>query len=309
MQVGVERDLLGGVLEPLLAEPLAPDDRPRAGWQQPPVAQTELREPVAVAHPIEPRVLAGPDEIAGRLELRRGHVDRLQQPAGMKPGKLARIARICLDPITGPLRHQPRRDHRAVDPALGQIAVEAEAGWTRLVAAAHRRPAAQQPLDRLLVIGQRPLLRQLVGAHRRQPDVALPGAPRQPTTNAQAPTTLCRRSDAAARGATAPSCLSEDGSRSGESPLTRPRKGSGADSRWSIRRWHGRRARPRPNGQVHRGDEAAPRSCPSAVSTAVATRRKHRSRTQSGTRLRRSRHSRWRSPSRPDRPRGGSRPR
>jgi hypothetical protein len=37
-----------------------------------------------------------------------------------------------------------------------------------LVATTHGRPAAQQALDRVLVVGQRPLLRQLVGAHRRQ---------------------------------------------------------------------------------------------------------------------------------------------
>jgi metal-sulfur cluster biosynthetic enzyme len=37
--------------------------------------------------------------------------------------------------------------------------------------------------------------------------VALPGHPRQPTTDAQAPTTLGRRSDAATPRATAPSCL------------------------------------------------------------------------------------------------------
>src|SRR5204863_473887 len=37
----------------------------------------------------------------------------------------------------------------------------------RLIATAHRRPAAQQPLDRLLVVGQPPLLQKLIGAHRR----------------------------------------------------------------------------------------------------------------------------------------------
>ena len=64
-----------------------------------------------------------------------------------------------------------------------------------------------KPLNRLLVVGQRPLLQQLVRANRRKPDrpgmhvqphryrhrldhgrrppyVALPGHPRQPTTDA-----------------------------------------------------------------------------------------------------------------------------
>src|SRR5207245_10337356 len=43
---------------------------------------------------------------------------------------------------------------------------------SRFVAAAHRRPTTQDLLDRLLVVGQRPLLEQLVRAHRRQPDRA-----------------------------------------------------------------------------------------------------------------------------------------
>ena len=208
VQVGVERDLLGGVLEALLAEPLATHDRPGAGRQQASVAQTELREPLPVAHPIKTRVLAGAHQVAGCLHLRRGNVDRLEQPAREQPRQLARVPRIGLDPVARPLRHQPRRHHGAVDPALDQVPIQAEAGRARLIAAAHRRPAAQQPLDRLLVVGQRPLLEQLVGAHRRQPDrarvnvqpdryrrrrvvhgrrppyVALPGPPRQPTTDA-----------------------------------------------------------------------------------------------------------------------------
>jgi hypothetical protein len=171
------------------------------------VPQTELRQPLPVAHPVKPRVLTGTNKIASGLQLGGRHVDRLEQTAGMKPRKLARVARIGLDPITRPLRHQPRRDYGAIDPAFDQMAVETETGRARFVAAAHRRPAAQKPLHLLLVVGQRPLLQQLVGADRGQPDrpgvdvqangyrrrldhgrrppyVALPGHPRQPTTNA-----------------------------------------------------------------------------------------------------------------------------
>ena len=136
----------------------------------PSVAQTELREPVPVAHPIQPRVLTSTHQIAGRLQLPRGHMDRLEQPAREQPGQLARVTAVGLDPVTRPLRHQPRRDHPTVDPALDQIPIETETGRARLVTAAHRRPAAQHPLDRLLVVGQRPLLQQLVGANRRQPN-------------------------------------------------------------------------------------------------------------------------------------------
>src|SRR5207247_1219930 len=46
VQVGIERDLLGGVLEALLRQPLAPRHRPSARRQQPPVTETELRQPL-----------------------------------------------------------------------------------------------------------------------------------------------------------------------------------------------------------------------------------------------------------------------
>ena len=122
------------------------------------MAQAELRQPVPVAHPVKARVLAGTHQITGSLELRRGHVNRLEQPAGEQAREFARIPRIGLDAITGPLRHQPRRHYRAVDAALDQMAVEAEASRAGLVAAANRWPATQRALDRLLVVGQRPLL-------------------------------------------------------------------------------------------------------------------------------------------------------
>jgi hypothetical protein len=75
-------------------------------------------------------------------------VDRLKQPAGEQPGELARVTRIGLDPLAWPLRHQPRRDHSAIDAPLDQVPVETEAGRASLVTATHRRPTAQQPLHR-----------------------------------------------------------------------------------------------------------------------------------------------------------------
>jgi hypothetical protein len=119
---------------------------------------------VAVAHAIEPRGLASADQITGRLELGRGHVDRLEQPAGVKPRELARIARVGLDALSWPLRHKSRRYHLAFDAALAQMPVETEAGGASLVAAANVRPAAEGSLKRLLVVGQRPLFQKLVSA-------------------------------------------------------------------------------------------------------------------------------------------------
>src|SRR5207245_3317178 len=48
VHVGVEGDLLRRKLEALLAEPLAAHDSPGAGRQPPPVAQAELRQPMAI---------------------------------------------------------------------------------------------------------------------------------------------------------------------------------------------------------------------------------------------------------------------
>src|SRR5206468_1080593 len=110
-------------------------------------------------------------------------------------------------PITRPLRHQPRRHDVAGDPAPDQMTVQAEAGRASLVTTTHLTPTPQRPLDHLMVIRQRPLIEQLVTADRSQTDrtrvhvkadryrhtlahgrrppyVALPGTPRQPTTNA-----------------------------------------------------------------------------------------------------------------------------
>jgi hypothetical protein len=92
----------------------------------------------------------------------------------------------------------------SVKPGMAQ---QTKAGRARLVTTARTRPTAQDPLDRFLVVGQRPLLQQLVGTNcgkpdrarvniqphrnrrkvihgRRPPYVALPGHPRQPTTDA-----------------------------------------------------------------------------------------------------------------------------
>jgi hypothetical protein len=56
-------------------------------------------------------------EINGRFRRWRWDVDRLQQTAGKQPRELARVARIGLDPVARPLRHQSRRYFRALNPA------------------------------------------------------------------------------------------------------------------------------------------------------------------------------------------------
>jgi hypothetical protein len=100
------------MLELLLAQPLAVNDRPSARRQQPTVTQTELRQPLPVAHPIKPRILArAPDR--GPLPAVARAPRSARAPPGMKGRQLARVARVGLDSIARPLRHQPWRDHLA----------------------------------------------------------------------------------------------------------------------------------------------------------------------------------------------------
>jgi len=67
-------------------------------------------------------------------------VDRLEQPAGEQARQPARVPQIGLHAITGPLRHQPRRHHRTIDPALNEMPEEAETGRSSLRAAAQPGP-------------------------------------------------------------------------------------------------------------------------------------------------------------------------
>ena len=102
---------------------------------------------MAIAHAIEARVLAGAHQVAGGFQLGGGDVDRLEQAAGEQAGELAGIAGVGLDPVARALWNEAGCDHLAVEAALDQVPVEAEAGRARLVAAAHLRPAAKGALD------------------------------------------------------------------------------------------------------------------------------------------------------------------
>lgn len=91
-------------------------------------------------------------------------------PAGVQLGESAGVAAVGLHPITGPLRHQPGRHHLADDPAPDEITVETEAGRTGLVATAHLAETPQRTLEGLEVVGQRPLVEQLIPADSRKLD-------------------------------------------------------------------------------------------------------------------------------------------
>ena len=134
------------------------------------MTETELRQAVAVTHPIKPRVLPRPHQVTRRLILATGHRDRLQQSTRKQQRELTRIALVGLDPIPRPARHQPRRHHPTLDPTLYQVPVQAKPGRPRLITTRHTRPPRQCPLNRDRVIRKRPLVQQLVTAHRGQPN-------------------------------------------------------------------------------------------------------------------------------------------
>jgi hypothetical protein len=91
VQVVVAGGLPRRLVEALLREPAPAADAPGLRRHPALVAQEQLAEPVAGAHPLDPRILACPDQIAGRLELGRGDVDRLEQPGRVQLRQLARI--------------------------------------------------------------------------------------------------------------------------------------------------------------------------------------------------------------------------
>jgi hypothetical protein len=133
------------------------------------VAQAELRQPMAVAHPIQPRVLTCSDEIARRLQLARGRLNRREQAASVQ------AVPACAQPAD---RSSPDRP--------------AAAGPN---AARPPRSRCRAPLD-----GDKD--RNRSGPPRSS------NAPRASGAAAARPPPRCQQSDAGARGATAPSCLS-----------------------------------------------------------------------------------------------------
>jgi hypothetical protein len=96
VQVGVERPLLVRVFEALRAQPAAARDAPGLVRHPQAVAQQELARAVPIAHAVQARVLARPDQVAQRLDLLAGHRDRLKQPTSVQPREPARVARIVL---------------------------------------------------------------------------------------------------------------------------------------------------------------------------------------------------------------------
>jgi hypothetical protein len=70
---------------------------------------------VALAHAVEPRLLAAADEIARRLALGRGDLDRREQAGRVQAGQLASVAGVGLDALARPGRDESRRHHLAGD--------------------------------------------------------------------------------------------------------------------------------------------------------------------------------------------------
>jgi hypothetical protein len=72
---------------------------------------------VAGAHEIAAHLLARASEMAGSLEWRRRHCDRLQLPGQQEPRQELRVLAVALDPITGRARRLRGRDDLEREPA------------------------------------------------------------------------------------------------------------------------------------------------------------------------------------------------
>jgi len=162
VQVVVEGALLRLEREALIGEPFAAAAAPGGARQRAAVAEAEFREAVPVAHPVQPGILTRANKIAGALQLGARYPDWFEQPAREQTRELARVASIRLDPLARQVRHQPRCHDPAINPALDQVAIQAEPGRAGLVAAQHLRPTSKRPLDGDGVIGQGALVEQLV---------------------------------------------------------------------------------------------------------------------------------------------------
>jgi hypothetical protein len=129
-------------------------DAPRPAQQRPPVTEHEVRQTMTGAHR-QAGALTRSDRIAQGLEFRRRYVDRLRQPGGTQTDGLARIAPVCLDPLTRSRGHQRRRHRIARDPALAPMLAEPDPRRCRLMAAASAWLAGHSLLHQPVTIGQR----------------------------------------------------------------------------------------------------------------------------------------------------------
>jgi hypothetical protein len=97
------------------------------------LAQQEGLQAVLGGLEIANRILAGAGQVADRLVLDLGDIDRREIPGAHQPGALHRVASVGLDAVTWFLRDERWGDHPADEVLLGEIAVEPRPTGTGLI--------------------------------------------------------------------------------------------------------------------------------------------------------------------------------
>ena len=110
------------------------------------VAQQEFGQPVTRAQEVRANVFATAEQIAGRLFLLGGNVNRGEGLGAVQHRELRGIAAIGLDPIAGAARDEGGGDEVAGHPVGAECPLELKAAGARFVAAGDR-PLASQALD------------------------------------------------------------------------------------------------------------------------------------------------------------------
>ena len=105
-----------------------------AAGEDPAMAQQKRLQMLALRAQVLHRRLARPHQLAHGLMARIRHPDGGQLAGPVQPGQGQGIAPVGLDPLARALGDQRRRDHRAVMAESGDLALQAIAGRTGLVA-------------------------------------------------------------------------------------------------------------------------------------------------------------------------------
>ena len=100
-----------------------------------------------------------PDKIAQRLGVFIGNPHRSQISGPVTAGQLQRVPPVRLHAVSGLLRNQARRYHRALDTQLRQLPVQYESCRPRFIAGAQllgRTKLLDELADRIFTVGNRP---------------------------------------------------------------------------------------------------------------------------------------------------------
>src|SRR5436190_24202458 len=123
------------MLEAEVGEPPGLDLSPGPGAVvDPSMAQQKGLQMLALGAQIRHRGLAGPHQLADRLMPRVGDPDAGEFAGAMEPGQGQGIPAIGLDALARPLRVQRGSDDDTLMPESRDLALQAIAGRTRLVA-------------------------------------------------------------------------------------------------------------------------------------------------------------------------------